>query len=1309
MLISVALTALGVAMLLIGSIGADKVLLSLGALAGTLLVLGAAAAILDKTGLDAAIVHLGIALAAAGAGMLLMGTGIAALAAGLLLLSTVGPTAIGSILASLELLIVGGVKILQHSASAIAELIVSLLDDVLVLIKGTIPPLVEVFLLLVEEVLASLAAHGPEILRSLIVIVSELFDQLNAYLPKFITQIADFIIAIIDGIADNLPRIMVSIMNLIGKLLQGAIDALNSLDKDTLVNGLLAVGLMASLMGALAGMAVLAVPAAAGVTAFAAVITKLGIVLAAIGALAQIPGLDWLINEGGDLLNSIGGAIGKFIGGIGEGLSESLPTIGTNLSLFMEEAEDFIKIAKTIDRSVYDGVKNLIDSMLLVTGGSFRTRISAFLTGDSDFSKFGTKLRSFGQSIKEFANATEGVDPNQVKGCTEATLELVKMAQQIPNEGGLVSLITGDNSLGKFAEELAKFAPSFGAFAREVQDVDADQVKGASKATIALAEMARQIPNEGGLVSLITGENSLQKFGLELLSYGYNLKGFSDAIKGIRIKSIGDAADVTLKLTKMAASIPNTGGLVSLITGDNSLSDFGLELSWYGRYLKTFSNNVKGIMSEDFTGAIDATERLIAMASTIPNTGGLVSIVTGDNSLSEFGKEMAKFGPKLAKFAESVKGINTTKVKLAAEAVKVLTEIKIPTNGGILTAITGKQSLSKYGKELQKFGMNLALFDDYTSGIDYTNIDKSIKATQDLLGIELPKTGGILSWFTGDVKLGKIGGQFKAFAPGLSSFAEQTAGIDLESVQNGAKAAAALLEINYPTTGGVFSWFTGDVKLGEFGKEIGSFAEGLVKFANGIKGVTFDTTQTEAAAQCTMSLINIAKEVPPMDGIKTWISGKDKLSKFADQIAKFCKKMFVDEGNVLESIKNLTQDDVDQATKVGSILGALTSGLNGVQPATLGKFGTAMKNLGTGLEHFSESVKDGKFDIQRVSAAISQLNAVSKLANDLKTLSEADFSNLIYMLGQLGTEELGALATAFSETMYAAKNSLKTIKEAIDSFVYDFGLDKGTIQTHCTNITSAIELMQTKSSSSFGVMATDLALLISKYNTAFKREDFETLGNNVTLGINDGLERDLDKIEGSASRLADLIVKTIEDRLAINSPSKVGEGIGKYWDLGISKGMEEGIGSIEDSSYSAGDAAINSMRDALGRINSLAEEELNTEPVIKPVLDLSNLEGANRLGNIFTAGIGLSSGYKNAQGVIRSKDINSTQSTAGIDPKQMNELLTETRLMREEIGNFSTELSNMKVVMDSGALVGQIGPGMDIYLGQRAVQMGRSI
>ena len=59
-------------------------------------------------------------------------------------------------------------------------------------------------------------------------------------------------------------------------------------------------------MLALSAVASLVPGAMVGVLGMGAVIAELALVLAAVGALAQIPGLEWLIGEGGNLLQGIG-------------------------------------------------------------------------------------------------------------------------------------------------------------------------------------------------------------------------------------------------------------------------------------------------------------------------------------------------------------------------------------------------------------------------------------------------------------------------------------------------------------------------------------------------------------------------------------------------------------------------------------------------------------------------------------------------------------------------------------------------------------------------------------------------------------------------------------------------------------------------------------------------------------------------------------------------------------------------------------------------------------------------------------------
>ena len=86
----------------------------------------------------------------------------------------------------------------------------------------------------------------------------------------------------------------------------GVIDALSGIDVEVLLKGIAGIGLLSAIMVALAAVATLIPGAMIGVLGMGVVIAELALVLAAIGALAQLPGLKWLINEGAELMQVLG-------------------------------------------------------------------------------------------------------------------------------------------------------------------------------------------------------------------------------------------------------------------------------------------------------------------------------------------------------------------------------------------------------------------------------------------------------------------------------------------------------------------------------------------------------------------------------------------------------------------------------------------------------------------------------------------------------------------------------------------------------------------------------------------------------------------------------------------------------------------------------------------------------------------------------------------------------------------------------------------------------------------------------------------
>lgn len=196
-------------------------------------------------------------------------------------------------------------------------------------------------------------------------------EILVKYTPQLIDLLTDFLVEVISGITRNTPKLIKVAVDSLMTFFSGIIDALKGLDTATLVKGIAGIGLLSAMMVALQSVAALVPGAMVGILGIGAVVAEMALVLAAVGMFAQLPGLSWLIGEGGKLLEQIGTAIGGFVGGIVGGfmggISSQFPQIGADLSAFMNNVQPFIEGASKIQPSMLDGVDALAKTVLLLT------------------------------------------------------------------------------------------------------------------------------------------------------------------------------------------------------------------------------------------------------------------------------------------------------------------------------------------------------------------------------------------------------------------------------------------------------------------------------------------------------------------------------------------------------------------------------------------------------------------------------------------------------------------------------------------------------------------------------------------------------------------------------------------------------------------------------------------------------------------------------------------------------------------------------------------------------------------------------
>ena len=110
--------------------------------------------------------------------------------------------------------------------------------------------------------------------------------------------------------------------------------------------------------------------AALGLVGFGALVAEFMGILALLGALNKIDGLQELMNGGAEVLQFVGECIGNFLGSIVEGFTDNLPDIGENLSDFMDKLTPFLDGIKKIDESSVDNVGHLVAVIAALTATS---------------------------------------------------------------------------------------------------------------------------------------------------------------------------------------------------------------------------------------------------------------------------------------------------------------------------------------------------------------------------------------------------------------------------------------------------------------------------------------------------------------------------------------------------------------------------------------------------------------------------------------------------------------------------------------------------------------------------------------------------------------------------------------------------------------------------------------------------------------------------------------------------------------------------------------------------------------------------
>lgn len=449
--------------------------------------------------------------------------------------------------------------------------------------------------------------------------------------------------------------------------------------------------------------------------------------------------------------------------------------------------------------------------------------------------------------------------------------------------------------------------------------------------------------------------------------------------------------------------------------------------------------------------------------------------------------------------------------------------------------------------------------------------------------------------------------------------------------------------------------------LAEFGTDLMPFAWGMVIFAHLINN-NKDVLTTEIAQRtsdfCSI-LINLANTLPEADGLWQMITGgHTELDDFAGYITKLGAGI-VEFAEDVKDIDYSYGSGVDNAVKITKAMAGVATSIQNVDKDKIANFETFLKNFGGFISTFYEGIKDVDVDkIEEKTAALVQMAkdladidksaeflAVSQgfallghtttegLANSIKEGTADVISAIDTLLVAVTTYIVGS-KTTFSDAMKTAlsgiitgitnkKQPIQTAgKELVSSFVSGMSSKQESVKDEGKSLISNFK------SGIDSVDVTNLFKSIKDEINGFltyskdKRSDFVDVGKNILRGLKDGVEDVFlnQALRLAAAKVVDGVLTTMMNKSEEASPSKATFRIGKF----MTEGLTLGITSLHDEAVKASENlagdTINAVSKTIANISAMVNDNIDTEPVIRPVLDLSNVQnGVKTIDSMFSA------------------------------------------------------------------------------------------
>ena len=818
-------------------------------------------------------------------------------------------------------------------------------------------------------------------------------------------------------------------------------------------------------------------------------------------------------------------------------------------------------VSHFVDESALDKLVTTLSKLGEALGTFFGSIIDGFLNGATD------GLPEVADNLKEFINTFTGIDNNAAEK-VNSLINALSALGSASLKNAIASFL--GYGLGDFGAQIGDFADQMNTAAEAVagiSDPGLDNLKAIADIGQLFGELQSTIEPTGGIIKKIADYN-LGNFGFQIKGYARNLKQASSAVAEISdtgLTNLGTIADIGTAFAKVQNTIEPTDGLVTLIS-EKSLGDFGWDIGSYAINLDQAASFVAQISTDGLTnlGKIaNIGTAFSELQSTLDPTDGIVTWLS-KNDLGDFGEQISAYA---------------TNLNTAATAVAELSDVGI-TNLGTIADI----------------------------GTVFSDLQKSVSDATDLFDILTKNT------------LDGFGEKVKTYAENVKKASDAVSGenaIDEEAVTKAKNVGELLLAFqeSIPEEG----WLSAKVDLDEFAERINSFASAI-------------------------GALNDAAEKGDLGKTETAISFAEKLRDFTESVTDAQMAQLNNFPDLVGQVGTAIANYYTNLNEVDT--SAVTSSVNAVY--RLKSFISSLSNFSSdGIENFKvedigQSLSDyaGKVASMDFTQIAGSLTVASRLATFIKGLSGLDtsgvssFKKAVSTLGQTDTSNVAKAFSSASGDITSAGNSIvESLSKGISSKSSEAtSAASGVIDKMNSEIMHKASVFLAagtalilklaagiRENSSYAESAANSAVSNAANSIRGFYGSFHESGSYVGIGLINGLNSQYQAVYNAGYRLGQAAILGERAGQQSHSPSKLAEQSGVWVGEGLIIGVDSMGSKVYEAGESLGENVTSSLSSVISKASDLFEMSMDAEPVISPVVDLTNVKAAsNSMDSMFS-------------------------------------------------------------------------------------------